>query len=91
MAEGVGKKVFKRHLDVFLKPMFDTISRITTSQLARHAASSCVRQLSALVGPSIFRGRLTESQREVRERWCCTAAAYRSCLRVNYLWTSLFY
>lgn len=70
MANAVGKKVFKRHLDVFLKPMFDTISRITTSQLARHAAVSCVRQLSAFVGPSIFRGRLTDSQREVRERWC---------------------
>ena len=68
MAEGVGKKVFKRHLDVFLEPMFDTISRITTSQLARHAASSCVRRLSGFVGPSIFRGRLTESQREVREK-----------------------
>ncbi|CAM9153116.1 unnamed protein product [Pylaiella littoralis] len=67
MAEAVGKKEFKRHLDVFLKPMFDTLSRITSSQLARHAASSCVRQLSTFVGPSIFRGRLTDSQREVMD------------------------
>lgn len=66
MGEAVGKKVFKRHLDVFLKPLFDTLSRITTSQLAMHAAASCVRQLSAFVGPSIFRGRLSNSQREVR-------------------------
>lgn len=65
MAEAVGKKVFKRHLDVFLKPLFDTLSRFTTTQLARHAAASCVRQLSAFVGPSIFRGRLTDAQREV--------------------------
>lgn len=86
MAEGVGKKAFKRHLDVFLKPMFDTISRITTSQLARHAASSCVRQLSAFVGPSIFRGRLTESQREVRGSGCAVQCRRRLCLsslRVN--------
>lgn len=65
MAEAVGKKVFKRHLDVFLKPLFDTLSRITTSQLARHAAVSCVKRLSSLVGPSIFRGRLSDSQRQV--------------------------
>ncbi|CAM9399116.1 unnamed protein product [Laminaria digitata] len=67
MGEAVGKKVFKRHLDVFLKPLFDTLSRITTSQLASHAAASCVRQLSVFVGPSIFRGRLTDSQREIMD------------------------
>lgn len=65
MAEAVGKKMFKRHLDVLLKPLFDTLARITTSQLARHAAASCVRQLSKFVGPSIFRGRLSDSQRQV--------------------------
>lgn len=65
MAEAVGKKVFKRHLDLFLAPLFNTLSRITTSQLARHAAVSCVRQLSTFVGPSIFRGRLNDSQRQV--------------------------
>ena len=65
MGEAVGKKLFKRHLDVFLKPLFDTLARITTSQLASHAAASCVRQLSAFIGPSIFRGRLSDSQREV--------------------------
>ncbi|CAM9187195.1 unnamed protein product [Hapterophycus canaliculatus] len=65
MAEAVGKKVFKRHLDMFLKPMFDTVARVTSSQLARHAAASCIRQLSTFVGPSIFRGRLNDSQREV--------------------------
>ena len=68
MGEAVGKKVFKRHLDGFLKPLFDTLSRITTSQLASHAAASCVRQLSVFVGPSIFRGRLSDSQREVSTR-----------------------
>ncbi|CAM9544049.1 unnamed protein product [Ectocarpus sp. 6 AP-2014] len=67
MGEAVGKNVFKRHLDVFLKPLFDTLSRITTSQLARHAAASCVRQLSKFIGPSIFRGRLTDSQREIMD------------------------
>lgn len=65
MAEAVGKKVFKRHLDLFLRPLFDTLSRVTTSQLARHAAASCARQLSTFVGPSIFRGRLSDSQRQV--------------------------
>lgn len=73
MGEAVGKKVFKRHLDVFLKPLFDTLSRVTTSQLAKHAAASCVRQLSSFVGPSIFRGRLTDSQREVMTFPCCFA------------------
>lgn len=73
MAEAVGKKEFKRHLDVFLKPMFDTLSRTTSSQLARHAAASCVRQLSTFVGPSIFRGRLTDSQREVMKDVCFCA------------------
>lgn len=77
MAEAVGKKVFKRHLDVFLKPMFDTVSRVTTSQLARHAAASCIRQLSTFVGPSIFRGRLTDSQREVI-RFCSAHIRLRS-------------
>lgn len=79
MAEAVGKKEFKRHLDVFLKPMFDTLSRITSSQLARHAASSCVRQLSTFVGPSIFRGRLTDSQREVNEGNLMLHGAPRVC------------
>lgn len=70
MAKAVGKKVFKRHLDLFLRPLFDTLSRVTTSQLARHAAASCARQLSTFVGPSIFRGRLSDSQRQVGLR--CT-------------------
>ena len=79
MGEAVGKKVFKRHLDVFLKPLFDTLSRVTTSQLARHAAASCVRQLSSFVGPSIFRGRLTDSQREVTSFLHCSCHC-RVCL-----------
>ncbi|CAM9672855.1 unnamed protein product, partial [Discosporangium mesarthrocarpum] len=65
MAHSLGKKVFKRHLDVFLKPLFDTLRSPSTSQLARHAAGNCIKELSAFVGPSIFRGRLNAQQCQV--------------------------
>ncbi|CAM9208809.1 unnamed protein product [Choristocarpus tenellus] len=67
MAHSLGKKVFKRHLEVFLPALFRTLQSPTTSQLASHAASSCTRELSTFVGPSIFRGRLSSHQQEVMD------------------------
>ena len=32
------------------------------SRLTRHAAMQCIEQLSRLVGPSIFKGRLSHDQ-----------------------------
>jgi hypothetical protein len=63
MAEAIGKRTFKRHMDIFLEPLIETLVRPGTHQLASHAAGGCVRRLSKFIGPEIFRGRLTEDQR----------------------------
>jgi HEAT repeat len=83
MARALGKDRFKRHyMELFMDLLFynlDTSSRgggSAASQLSYHAAGQCAEELSMLVGPGIFRGRLEEDcQREIldqvlRERQC---------------------
>ncbi|XP_043236112.1 uncharacterized protein LOC122388790 isoform X2 [Amphibalanus amphitrite] len=56
LATGIGKRCFKTHLHLLL----DTIMYSLTceSQLAAEAGRCCVQQLSGLLGPNIFRGRV---------------------------------
>ncbi|OQS01369.1 hypothetical protein ACHHYP_01181 [Achlya hypogyna] len=56
MGQSLGKQVFKRHIELFFDPLAMTLQG--THRLARFAAVDCVKQLSTLIGPSIFRGRL---------------------------------
>ncbi|ETP31334.1 hypothetical protein F442_19782 [Phytophthora nicotianae P10297] len=56
MCEALGKKVFKRYLELFFDPLVFTLQG--TSRLAKFAARDCVAQISKQIGPSIFLGRL---------------------------------
>ncbi|KAF1790037.1 Leucine-rich repeat domain, L domain-like [Phytophthora cactorum] len=56
MCEALGKKVFKRYLELFFDPLVFTLQG--TSRLAKFAARDCVAQTSKQIGPSIFLGRL---------------------------------
>eukprot|EP00611_Tribonema_gayanum_P012896 TRINITY_DN2359_c0_g1_i3.p1 TRINITY_DN2359_c0_g1~~TRINITY_DN2359_c0_g1_i3.p1 ORF type:complete len:680 (+),score=236.19 TRINITY_DN2359_c0_g1_i3:112-2151(+) len=67
MARTLGKKLFRPHLEALIGPLFDALSRPGTHQLAGHAAGACVRELSAFMGPSIFRGRLSPDQIHIME------------------------
>lgn len=67
MANSLGKKTFKQHLEPFVNPLFATLTRPGTHQLALHAAGSCVRFIEEFIGPSIFRGRLSPDQLAVLE------------------------
>jgi hypothetical protein len=65
IAKGLTKKVFKRHLELFLDPL--QMSLRNSNRLVSHAAGECVRQLSTFVGPSIFKGRLSPDMAAVME------------------------
>ncbi|KAL4094955.1 hypothetical protein PRIC1_010605 [Phytophthora ramorum] len=56
MCEALGKKVFKRYLELFFDPLVFTLQG--TNRLAKFAAHDCVAQISKQIGPSIFLGRL---------------------------------
>ncbi|KAI9917679.1 hypothetical protein PsorP6_012373 [Peronosclerospora sorghi] len=56
MCHSLGKQVFKRHVEVFFDPLFFTLQG--PHRRAIFAARECVAQLSAQIGPSIFRGRV---------------------------------
>ncbi|XP_014671947.1 PREDICTED: uncharacterized protein LOC106812561 [Priapulus caudatus] len=56
IAKGVGKKIFKTHLELFLDPVFYALS--CDNALASSAASTCLNELSKLLGPSILRARV---------------------------------
>lgn len=60
IAQAVGAKVVKRHLDLFLEPLLECLS--SHSRLAAYAAGDCVAALQKLIGPRIFAGRLTPEQ-----------------------------
>jgi len=68
MARALGKQRFKRiYLQTFMDMMVDNLDEKNhASQLSVHAAGQCAEELSNLVGPGIFRGRLEEDwQREI--------------------------
>ncbi|CEG46510.1 conserved hypothetical protein [Plasmopara halstedii] len=56
MCEALGKKVFKRYLELFFDPLVFTLQG--SNRLAKFAARDCVAQISKQIGPSIFLGRL---------------------------------
>lgn len=56
LAKNLGKQVFKQDLEYLLDPMFrDTSSK---SENLRATSEECIRELSKLIGPSIFKGRV---------------------------------
>lgn len=66
MAERLGKRPFKRYLELFLDPLFMTLHENSAcSNLAMHAAGGCASFLSRFLGPTIFRGRLDPEQQRV--------------------------
>ena len=70
MMKAIGKVRCKRlYLEVFLDLLMRNLESSTASALSRHAAVSCAHELSVLVGPSIFRGRLYDDfQKQVLDR-----------------------
>lgn len=78
--QALGKRVFKRHLQEFIEPMFATAAG--SHQLSACAAADCIGFVNAFVGPSIFRGRLEPDQvdmlRHPRIAGAVSAAAMRS-------------
>lgn len=69
MAQALGKDRFKRHyLEIFVDLLFRTLDQRTASQLSKHAAGQCADELAKLVGPTIFRGRLDDYQRQLLDQ-----------------------
>merc|ERR1719343_1301461 len=70
MMNAIGKLRCKRlYLEVFLDLLMRSIESRTVSALNRHAAIACAYELSQLVGPNIFRGRLYDDyQKEVLDK-----------------------
>ena len=57
------------YLEVFLDQLMRNLEARTASAMSKHAAATCAHELSVLVGPSIFRGRLYDDyQRELLDR-----------------------
>ncbi|TYZ58640.1 hypothetical protein PybrP1_009227 [[Pythium] brassicae (nom. inval.)] len=56
MCAALGKREFKRHLELFFDPLVFTLQG--SHRLARFAAKDCVASLSKQIGASIFLGRL---------------------------------
>ncbi|ETW09496.1 hypothetical protein H310_00065 [Aphanomyces invadans] len=69
MGAALGKPLFKRHIELFFDPLALTLQG--THRLAKFAAVECTKQLSQLIGPSIFRGRL-----EANSMWMAEIAPY---------------
>lgn len=70
MMNAVGKLRCKRlYLEVFLDLLMRNLESRTASAISKHAASACAYELSTLVGPNIFRGRLYDDyQKEILDR-----------------------
>ncbi|XP_042227117.1 uncharacterized protein LOC121869653 [Homarus americanus] len=58
LAKGLGKRVFKGHLYLFLDAIFYALE--CENALTSSAASQCLTQLSQFLGPNILRGRVEE-------------------------------
>jgi hypothetical protein len=70
MMEAVGKQRCKRlYLEVFMDLLMRNLESRTASAISQHAAATCAYELSVLVGPSIFRGRVQDDyQKETLDR-----------------------
>eukprot|EP01025_Chloroclados_australasicus_P026682 TRINITY_DN2648_c1_g1_i2.p2 TRINITY_DN2648_c1_g1~~TRINITY_DN2648_c1_g1_i2.p2 ORF type:complete len:138 (+),score=18.24 TRINITY_DN2648_c1_g1_i2:31-414(+) len=66
IAKGMGKRSFKKYLEFFIDPLFNTLK--VDHQLAQVAAGKAIGFLRDFIGPNIFAGRLNEIQkRELAE------------------------
>ncbi len=70
MMETVGKQRCKQlYLEVFLDLLLRNIESRSASAISIHAAGTCAYELSQLIGPNIFRGRIyDEFQREAVDK-----------------------
>jgi hypothetical protein len=70
MMQAIGKQRCKRlYLEIVMDLLMRNLESSTASAISKHAAASCAQELSVLVGPTIFRGRLyDEHQKEVLDR-----------------------
>jgi hypothetical protein len=69
MAHAIGKDRFKKkYLEIFMELMFSNLESKSASQLSIHAAGQCAEDLAHFVGPSIFRGRLEDYQKELYDK-----------------------
>eukprot|EP01012_Entosiphon_sulcatum_P059299 TRINITY_DN83670_c0_g1_i1.p1 TRINITY_DN83670_c0_g1~~TRINITY_DN83670_c0_g1_i1.p1 ORF type:complete len:675 (+),score=108.03 TRINITY_DN83670_c0_g1_i1:25-2025(+) len=58
IAEHIGKRRLKRHLDVFLESLGYTVG--CGNRLAETAAQQCTRSLAELIGPEMLRARINQ-------------------------------
>ena len=56
LARGLGKQVFKRHLESFFPPLFYSLD--SDVALTSVAASKAISDLASFIGPGIFKGRV---------------------------------
>lgn len=56
LARGLGKQVFKRHLESFFPPLFYSLD--SEVALTRAAAIKAISDLASFIGPGIFKGRV---------------------------------
>ena len=69
MAQALGKQRFKRlYLEIFMDLLLRNMESRTASQLSIHAAGQCAEELAEFIGPSIFRARLDDFQRETFDK-----------------------
>ena len=68
IASSVGKKAMKQHLEDVIPLLCRSVKG--EHQLAAAAAGRCTAALSKLVGPSIFAGRCSDTQRETLSSFC---------------------
>lgn len=66
IAQNIGKKDFKSHLELFLDPLFKDLH--CGHRLCEAAAGQSLSQLRRLIGPGVFAGRLTKEQQELMDR-----------------------
>ena len=78
MVAAIGKAASKPYMEALLEPLFATLTRPTTHQLAGYAAVDCVQQLSLFLGPGIFMGRLSDEQAAVMKKLPSTIAKRRT-------------
>ena len=69
MAHALGKVRMKRlYLELFMDLLMRNLESTTASAISKHAAGSCAFELSRLIGPSIFLGRIMDDrQREITQ------------------------
>ena len=59
LAKGLGKQVFKRHLERFFDVIFYTVAN-NENALARTAAMECIQSIGRFIGPNILSGRVEQ-------------------------------